>query len=280
MSFHPKFKLEMDIEEFLNKVYHSNFFSDIAKDKTTIISPRDIHNLQKIINEKPYFISIPQEDLEMLIQSIPNGEKKHPYEDAEIEVGKISPKLAKYMQTFVHRDKLISLGGLEEMLYEYASFPGGISKTSAFVISLGEYMAIYLPPIAEVLSFESISESLSVAEERLNEGEDKIKFNVINGDEYLSLHEVVKYNKKLFEKNEEVLAFRDGTHRNKLNEIAGTTSTFIKITEVESYSPLLLHSEMIKIVKEKPEKRNRFLGIDERNKRKIWIDYKGVGIDG
>jgi hypothetical protein len=224
-----------------------------------------------------------------LIRSIPDNRGKEVYSGAMIRTGKISQSLVSNYQTFVQRDKLVGIYLLNRF-FSYFDFAGMSSSESCVITSeskRGKYIALYLPPIVEYLPKETLKQPLENLTKRA-EHEESIILPSFDGNGTINLKSIISKTREILENPQiqVVQVLRDGTHRAYTTNLAGTTLHMIEINGSMAEAPsVLIDTSDIIITTQKPELRDRFLGLrmedDKAAERAVgWLDLKYVGIDG
>ena len=275
-----KFRLFVSVNEFLNNVYAPSDLESLVKRVDGIVSPRDIVSLCSTGGGCSVEL-MKQTWLEGILRGVKNKEGREVYSNASIQVGRITPTLVDFVQTFVQSDKLLSFSDFVKFLAEYGI--NGIKEVGGLVIryendSNGDkFISFYVPPILEVIESSYLFPVLEKLENRLQQEGSYVILPGYFGVEILNLREILAYNYKKAN-NGKITVMRDGTHRSFLTHISGTTIKIIKIENSEATpTGALIPIEKIVVTKEKPKrKEDRFLGYNVSS----WLEYKSVGIDG
>jgi len=141
------------------------------------------------------------------------------------------------------------------------------------------YLVIYLPPIVEIRrSYEIVEYGLEIID-RVMSGYEKREYILpgIYGDVKVDVLKVIREVINRVVGSNAINLILDGTHRNYLIYLAGTTIQSIVIEkpegELETFPVLRKH---LVVTREKPAKEYRFIGLNE----KAWLNLKEIGIDG
>jgi len=274
------FKIYIDPQDFLNRVYASNSLERIIKNSNGVISPRDAYYLWKK-GAEIRIESMHKKDLESILRSVTNRRGEEPYQKSNIYITRINPSNAYWTQLFVQMHKLIDLGGLVEILGEFGYL--GLSKVPALylIVNIERYtfIAIYIPPIVEIRSsYEIIQVGLEILN-RIKAGQEKDKYVLpgIYGDVEIYTSKVIEEVIKRVERSNAINRILDGTHRSFIIYMAGTTIQVIIIEKPEGpFATFPVLKEHLVVTREKPSKDNRFIGLNEL----AWLNLKEIGIDG
>jgi len=267
-------------EKFLNLVYAPSSLEERIKSVNWIISPRDVYEMRKK-GAEVRVEGMPKKELQAILISLKNKDGKEPYQRSNIHITRTNPSNNYWFQVFVQRDKLIHLSGLVEILEEYGYL--GLAKVPALYLIVntenGKFLAIYLPPIVEIRpSYEIIEYGLEIID-KIMTGSEKREYILpgIYGDVKIDVLKVIEEVIKKSARSNAVMLILDGTHRNYLIYLSGTTIQSIVVEKpdgpLETFPVLKEH---LVITREKPAKEYRFIGLNER----AWLNLKEIGIDG
>jgi len=275
------FRMYIEPQDFLNRVYASNRLENLIKNSNGVISPRDTYKLWKEKGAEIRIESMHKKDLESILRSITNRRGEEPYQKSNIYITRINPSNAYWTQLFVQMHKLIDLGGLVEILKEFGYL--GLLKVPAFylIVDIGRYtfVAVYVPPIVEIRpSYEIIQNGLEILD-KIKTGHEREKRVLpgIYGDVEIYTSKVVEEVIKRAEKSNAANRMVDGTHRSWIIDMAGTTIQVIIIEKPEGpFATFPVLREHLIVTREKPSKEYRFIGLNEE----AWLNLKEIGIDG
>jgi len=269
------FKIKVEPEKFLNLVYAPSSLEERLKEVNLVISFRDASKFWK--NGARIRIEVmPINELEAILRSVKDRKGREPYQKSNIVVKKIDTHDVYCIQLFVQVNKLIELSGLAEILREFGS--SLIEAPGLYLIVEVEnerYLAFYLPPIVEMRRSDEIVEyGLKIIEEIQSGKEERIYILPgIYGDVEVDILKIIMDVIAEVKKRDVVKYVLDGTHRYYLANTLGTSirSTVIEKPEgkLETFPPSIKH---LVVTREKPVKKYRFIGYNER----AWHNLKDL----
>ncbi|MDE1873812.1 MAG: hypothetical protein KGI04_01685 [Candidatus Micrarchaeota archaeon] len=291
MSSKERFLFHIEPREFLDRVSfggNGGPLKQMVRESNGVVAPTDISRMASLENTEDREAGAQIElgamrfsDLEAVLKSIPNKRGERVYEGSLISAGHMSHNSIFHYRAFANISSLLNLNGLSS-LFERFDF-SGIANSAASTISYKRggdgYVALYIPPIVETITKDSVRVPLGNLRRRASEN-DKLALSDYSGATIIDIGEVVRNWDSILENRKltSVQVVRDGIHRMFLAHTLGAPQYVISVNGLSAEAPAVpvRKWEVIRTTTGTERIEDRYLGLNPDG----WIDEPFVGIDG